>query len=149
MNSVNNFIGRFIYSAYLILCCSPLFAQCDFSVSETSPCGGTEVEFSTVSNAPGFAWDFDNNGIYDAFGNTVNYTFPAVSTDQNYTIILALDSVMCNTDTLLVLGVPDASIGVIPGTGTMNGNEIRVCSGAAQATLSIFNTLYFSQNWAM
>ncbi|MFT5386817.1 MAG: hypothetical protein ACI81W_004235, partial [Saprospiraceae bacterium] len=38
-----------------------------------------------------------------------------------------------------VFGVPDASIGVIPGTGTMEGNEIRVCSGAAQATLSIFN----------
>ena len=140
MNSVNNFICRFIYLVCLTLCCSPLFAQCDFSISEISPCGGTEVEFTTTSNDPGFAWDFDNDGIYDAFGNTVNYTFPTSSTDENYVIVLALDSVICNTDTLLVLGVPDASIGVIPGTGTMDGNEITVCSGATQATLSIYNT---------
>jgi large repetitive protein len=139
-------IGRFILPIFLILCYTQLNAQCDFSISENTPCGGTEVVFSTNSSDPGFAWDFDNDGIYDAFGNTVFYTFPILTTDENYVISLSLDSVACNTDTLLVSGVPDATIGVIPGTGTIDGNEIRVCSGAAQATLSIFNASTTYQN---
>ncbi len=114
-------------------------AQCDFILPQEPPCGGTEVSFSTVSNDPGFSWDFNNDGITDAVGNNVNYTFPQSTSDEDYEVVLSLDSVACNTETLTVLAVPDASIGIIPGTGNIEGTEIRVCSGAAQATLSIYN----------
>ncbi len=161
MNSVNihqfyekiknwNILKAVLLHSFIIFTYSNLNAQCDFTSSETTLCGGETITFITSSNDSGYAWDFNNDGEYDTTGNMVNYTFPALLTDETYLISLSQDSLECHTDTILVLAVPDAAIGIIPGTGTMDGNEIRVCSGAAQASLSIFNassTYDFNQSY--
>ncbi len=147
MNSVRYFIQNAAISVRylaLILMLSgiqfSLKAQCEFTASEETPCSVTEVTFTTDSTDPGFSWDFNNDGVEDAEGNTVSYIFPISTTDENYEIVLSKDNVECSSMELTVLAVPDASIGVVSGFGDINDNEIRICSGAAQATLSIFNT---------
>ena len=41
-----------------------LQGQCEFTISELNPCSGNTIEFYTISNDPGFAWDFNNDGKY-------------------------------------------------------------------------------------
>ncbi len=152
MNSVNlikstgresiktvNTLKHLILLAIFTFSGSLLRGQCDFNFSPSTPCSGDPVIFTTVSNEPGFAWDFNNDGIIDTVGNEVAYTFPASNTDEEQTINLYQDSIICNTSSISLLATADASIGVVPGTGNITGNQISTCSGTAEVSLSIFN----------
>ncbi len=117
-----------------------LQAQCDFTISNNTPCGGTSVTF-TVANPAGFySWDFDGDGVADAYGSVGFFTYPIASTNIDYNVTVSLNGIDCQTHVVHVLESPEASIGVLPGTGNLDGNLIRVCNGDSLSTLSIYNT---------
>lgn len=129
-------------------------AQCEFTVSNANPCGGEEVEFIITSPGPVYSWDFDGDSNPELFGDTVNYAFPESNDNQIYPVTVFANNIGCNQETYLVMALPDPSIGIIPGSGIMNGNNIRLCSGDIEATLSVFNAsstystnLSYTINW--
>ncbi|MEL6867130.1 MAG: hypothetical protein AAFP19_22085, partial [Bacteroidota bacterium] len=126
--------------AFLGIFSHNLLAQCGFTITSTPSCGETVVDFSVDSPSGTYAWDFDNDTNVDAFGTNVSYIYPAAGIDIFYTVALYRNGVPCPTQTVQILAIPDGSIGVVPGSGNMDGNQIRVCSAIPEATLSIFNS---------
>ncbi|MEM1323014.1 MAG: PKD domain-containing protein [Bacteroidota bacterium] len=115
-------------------------AQCDFSISNQVVCGNTVVNFSVDSPGAGvYSWDFQSDSNVDAYGTNVTFVFPGSAVNQTYTVVLYRNSIPCEADTVYVQAVPDSEIGLLPGSGIMDGNNIRVCSALPQTTLSIFN----------
>ena len=117
-----------------------LYSQCDLTLSDSIPCAQESVNFSIDSPSGSYGWDFNNDGFIDAFGANVNYAFPENNIDLNYTIVVYNNGSICTTLDVLVLGLPDPSIGIIPGTGILEGNLIRVCSGSPLTTLEVYNS---------
>jgi PKD repeat protein len=114
-------------------------SQCDFSISDPNPCALSPVTF-TVDNPTGsYAWDFNDDGFIESFGTSVSYTFPASNINLNYTVILYENGIACNSMDVLVGGSPDATIGILPGSGILEGNLIRVCSGSPTIDLEVYN----------
>ena len=116
-----------------------LFGQCDITLSDPMPCATMPVAFDVNSPSGTYGWDFDNDGAIDMSGSNVIYFFPENHTNENYSIVVYEDGNICNTLDLLVLGLPDPNIGVMPGSGILEDNLIRVCSGTPQITLEIYN----------
>ncbi|MFT7603797.1 MAG: PKD repeat protein [Saprospiraceae bacterium] len=123
-----------------VLSYQSLYSQCDITLSDSIPCAKVPVNFSVDSPSGSYGWDFNNDGLIDAFGASVNYTFPENNIDINYTIVLYRNGSTCNTINVLVLGLPDPSIGIIPGSGILEGSLIRVCSGSPLITLEVYNS---------
>ncbi len=118
---------------------SVLMAQCDYTVSNENPCGGEEVTFIMPASGTQYSWDFDGDGAPELFGDTIIYAFPEAFDDQEYLVTVFADNVACSEETYLVQALPDPSIGILPGSGIIEGNSIRLCSGDTEATLSVFN----------
>ncbi len=126
---------------------STLAAQCGFTVSNENPCAGEAVEFIVTSTGADYSWDVNGDGSPDLFGDTIEYAFPEAFIDQEYLVTVYADNVACNDGTYTVLALPDPSIGIVPGSGIMEGSNIRLCSGDTEATLSVFNaSMTFSEN---
>ena len=123
-----------------IFCHQFVYGQCDVTLSNPTPCANETVTFTVDSPVGSYAWDMDNDGWIDAFGTSVTYTFPESNIELNYTINLYLNGTECNNIDVLVGGLPDASVGVIPGSGILEGNLIRVCSGSPEITLEVYNS---------
>ncbi len=117
-----------------------LFSQCDITISDPTPCALTPVTFTVDNPSGSYGWDFNNDGFVDAFGTSVNYSFPESFINLNYSVVLYQNGVECNIVDVLVLGSPDATIGVIPGSGILEGKLIRVCSGSPVISLEIYNS---------
>ncbi|MCB9264655.1 MAG: PKD domain-containing protein [Lewinellaceae bacterium] len=117
------------------------FAQCSFSVSNTSPCASEEVNFSVDSPTPGanYTWDLDEDGQSDLSGSSFSYSFPEMNTDSTYTATLFEDGNACSTQDITALAVPDPSIGVPPGIVALVDNEIKACNGSSSFDLEIYN----------
>jgi len=130
--------------SYFTLICSLLsgiaLANCSFDISDVQPCGGEQVDFTVTSGGGNYSWDFDNDGVIDAFGNQSNFTFPVSASTITYDVQLYQNGVLCDHQQVFVQPAPDASIGVIAGSGIMDGNNIRICNSATDAELSIFNS---------
>ena len=45
------------------------YSQCDFTVSDDTPCGQSIVDFDVINPTSTYSWDFNNDGNIDAFGN--------------------------------------------------------------------------------
>lgn len=138
----------------LAICCFPLEAlsQCSFTVSDYTPCGLTIVNFSVNTPGVGYTWDMNGDNISDAAGSNAFYIYPYTAIPISYTVTLFQNGIACSTETLIVQPPPDPTIGVIPGNGILTGNQIRVCSGSPNATLSIFNastTLANNQSYSI
>jgi large repetitive protein len=133
-----------IYLIIFLLVClfsnQSLYSQCDLTLSDSIPCAQESVNFSIDSPSGSYGWDFNNDGFIDAFGAVVNYSFPENNIDLNYTIVVYHNGSVCTTFDVLVLGLPDPSIGIIPGSGILEGNLIRVCSGSPLTTLEVYNS---------
>ncbi|MEM8906328.1 MAG: hypothetical protein AAGD05_00665, partial [Bacteroidota bacterium] len=126
--------------------------QCGFSISDPTPCGLTIVNFSVNNPGIGYSWDMNGDGIADAAGSSAFYIYPFTAVPISYTVTLYANGIACATETVIVQPPPDPSIGVIPGNGILTGNQIRVCSGSPDATLSIFNastTLSSNQSYTI
>ena len=98
-----------------------------------------KVEFIMTSTGAEYSWDFDGDNIPEITGDTITYAFPEAFDDQEYLVTVYADNVACADETFLVLALPDPSIGIVPGSGILEGNNIRLCSGDTEATLSVFN----------
>ena len=124
------------------------FAQCDFSISNQVACGNTVVNFSVASPGSGvYSWDFQSDSNIDAYGPNATFVFPGSDVNQTYTVVLYRDNIPCEADTVYVQAVPHSEIGLLPGSGVVNGNQIRVCSALPETTLSVFNaSTSFSTN---
>ncbi len=122
----------------LLLCGMESYGQCGFNVSNNTPCGLTSVQM-TANNPGSYTWDMNGDGIIDASGNNPFYIFPATTIPISYTITQLENGVACATQNIVVQPKADPSIGVLPGQAIMQGNQIRLCSGSPDATLSIFN----------
>ncbi len=114
-------------------------SQCSFTISDTSPCALDPVSFSVVSPSGTYGWDFNNDGQIDAYGNNVSYTYPESFITVTYPVTLYENGLACEIENVTVLAVPDASIGVIPGSGVLEDDLIRVCSGDTDITLELYN----------
>jgi len=132
----------YLFTAFLIslLSNNVLIGQCDINLSNPTPCASEAITFSIGTPVGSYAWDFDGDGLIDSFGPSVSYTFPESNIDLNYTITLYLNGAICTTEDILVAGLPDPSIGIIPGSGILEGNLIRVCSGSPEITLEVYNS---------
>ncbi|MEO1518033.1 MAG: PKD domain-containing protein [Bacteroidota bacterium] len=132
---------RHIIYAILIYLLSTigLQAQCTFTVSDQIVCGMSLVDFEVVNPNGLYSWDFDGDWVVDTYGDKVSHQFPPGNNNQTYTVRLFRNNSYCGSDTVYVLSTPDASIGVVPGSGIMDSNIIRVCSGLTTTELSIFN----------
>ncbi len=131
-----------LYITTLILSLSGqhnLFGQCNISLSPTNPCAATPVTLSVTNPTSTYGWDIDNDGFVDLYGNSITHSFPESFIDLNYTIVIYENGSVCSTEDILVLGMPDASIGVIPGSGILEEDLISVCSASPQITLEIYN----------
>ncbi len=117
-----------------------LLGQCDITLSDDSPCALIPVTFTVDNPSGSYGWDLDGDGFIDAFGTSVTYTFPASNIDLNYTVTIFQNGQVCNTEDVLVSGLPDSSFGVVPGSGILEGSLIRVCSGSPQISLEIYNS---------
>ncbi len=117
-----------------------LFAQCDVTLSDPTPCALSPVTISVDNPSGSYGWDLDNDGFIDAFGSSVSHTFPENNIDINYSIVLFQNGIPCAIHDILVAGLPDPSIGIIPGSGILEGNLIRVCSGSPDITLEVYNS---------
>jgi PKD repeat protein len=114
-------------------------AQCDILQSTSDPCANSSVFFSVDNPSGSYAWDFTDDGNIDAFGTSVSYSFPESNIDVSYPITLYRNGVGCNAINVMVQGIPDPSIGVIPGSGTLEDDLIRVCSSNPNVNLIIYN----------
>ncbi|MFK8101341.1 MAG: PKD domain-containing protein [Saprospiraceae bacterium] len=122
-------------------------AQCNFTVSNPTPCASSIVSFNTSSPGTVFSWDLNGDNVIDAYGTAVSYIYPNLHTNQSYNATLYINNVACSTQVINVQGTPDANIGVIPGSGILDGSLIRVCSGTPDITLSVFNaSTTYNQN---
>jgi len=97
------------------------------------------VDFQVTNPGGSYNWDFQSDGTFDATGPNVSFIFPASASDQTYTVTLYRNNIPCETADINVLATPDATLGVIPGSGILTGNQIRVCSATPDVTLSVFN----------
>ncbi len=73
--------------------------QCNFSVSETLPCGGSEVIFEVdppTTSTLNYVWDF-GDGSNSQEGITVSHFFPSVPTTQAYIVTLEIQNNSGNT----------------------------------------------------
>ena len=120
-------------------CYSSLSAQCNFTTSSNPVCGEQSVNFVVTNPSGTYTWDFDEDGTIDASGNNVNFTFPASTIDQVYTVELFLNGNSCQQEDVIVQLTPDAAIEVVPGSGTQIDSLIRVCSGTEDVTLYLYN----------
>ena len=125
-------------SFFLFLFGMESYGQCGFNVSNNTPCGLTSVQM-TADNLGNYTWDMNGDGIIDASGNNPFYIFPSSNIPVTYTISQLENGLVCATQTIVVQPKADPSIGVLPGQAIMQGNQIRLCSGSPDATLSIFN----------
>lgn len=118
-----------------------LNGQCTIQGPNGTVCADQTFEFS-VSN-PGsstYEWDFDGDGAIDETGSEVAFRFPAMQTDQSYTVELFRDGASCATRNLTVQSTPDPAIGIpASGNAAFDDDVIRICSGDPGATVSIFN----------
>lgn len=134
---------RKLYLLVIVLCLglkplNSLKAQCGITTPTLTPCAGEVVNFSTGTGS-NYSWDFQNDGVIDATGTSVSYSFPESNIDQNFLVHLYQNGVICDAENITVLGLPDPSIDVVPGNAILEDSLIRVCSALPQATLQIFN----------
>ncbi len=115
------------------------FGQCNFSFSPDPACSGQLINFSVTNPSGTYAWNFDGDGNFDATGSTASFTFPFSSIDQVYTVELYRNGLLCQQEDVLVRLSPDPTIQVVPGSGVQIDSLIRVCSGAQDVTLYIYN----------
>ncbi|MEM9919595.1 MAG: PKD domain-containing protein [Bacteroidota bacterium] len=124
-------------------------AQCNFTPSANLVCGGELVNFNVIAPAGGsiYSWDFNNDGNVDNFGTSVSFPFPVDIINRTFTVSLFRDGIFCSSQNIQVRFTPDASIAVVPGSGIMDGNEMRVCNADTTAELTIYNaSLTYSNN---
>ena len=114
-------------------------AQCNFSVSSTSPCGGTSVDFHATGPAGIYTWDFDGDLNIDATGKNVSFTYPALSYPNQVTVRLYIDGAECHSVPIQIQSSADPTIGLIPGAAVLEGNSIRTCTSIPNVNLGIFN----------
>ena len=138
MRKIYIIILLFIFSVY-----QKLEAQCNFSASNTTICGGEQVVFDVINPQGGtsYLWDFDGNGTFDASGTQATHVFPEDFVQQRqFSVTLYQDSVACRTLNITVNSVPDPSIGIdITSAARFNGTEIAVCNLPDVFELEIFN----------
>ena len=128
-----------------------LYGQCDYTVTDLSPCAQQTTTFSLDNPATGviYTWDFDGDGTIDATGNTVDFAFPLLYTDSTYTVEVYADDISCNSQSITILASPDPSIGVPPGIVILAGNEIKACNGSPVFELEVYNaSATYSENVA-
>lgn len=131
--------GILLFYSIILLYATSGKGQCNFTISDNTPCGLTQVDFNVVSPSGSYEWDFDTDGNIDANGSSASFSYPQAGVNTNYTVTLFNNGTPCPTQTITVLATPDPSIGVMPGYGIMTGNEIRVCGSNQNITLQIFN----------
>lgn len=131
--------GILLIQFICMLYSSALEGQCNFTISDDTPCGLTDVDFNVVSPSGSYEWDFDTDGNIDAFGSSGTFSYPQAGVDTDYTVTLYRNGSPCPTQQVTVLATPDPSIGVMPGSGIMDGNEIRVCGSNQNINLEIYN----------
>ena len=115
------------------------FSQCEFSISKDIVCGDELVTFQSADDNGIYGWDFNGDWIIDTYGTEVSHQYSPNSNNVTYNVRLFRNGNFCGTKTIYVLATPDASIGVVPGSGILDSNVIRVCSGSTSAEISIFN----------
>ncbi len=125
--------------SFLVIHAANSFGQCNFTISDSNPCGLTSVDFNVVSPSGSYEWDFDTDGNIDDFGTNVSYSFPQAGVDTDYTVTLFNNGNPCTPQVVTVQATPDPSIGVVPGSGIMTGNDIRVCSSNENIDFEIYN----------
>jgi hypothetical protein len=140
-----------LLTVYTCLLCAPItsWGQCEFTISNITPCAAESVNFSLDAPIGGsvYEWDFNEDGDIDLSGTAVDYIFPEAFADSVYTITVFEDGVPCNSQDITVLAIPDATIGVPPGIFSLVDNEIKACNGSASIDLEIFNaSTTFSEN---
>ncbi len=117
------------------------FAQCNFTISDSSPCFTEEVRFEVVNPATtaSYAWDIDEDGNTDFEGSSFTYDFANFPADSTILVTLYEDGDSCSTQSLVLNTVPDVSIGVTPGLIVVDGDEMRACNGSPTIDLVLFN----------
>ena len=133
--------NAYIYITLLlsILGIQSAFSQCDILISDSSPCASATVNFNVDNPSGSYAWDFNNDNLIDAFSTAASYSYPENYVDVPYTIVLYKDGIACNTMGITVEGEADPTIGVIPGSGILEDNMIRVCSSNPEISLELYN----------
>ena len=110
---------------------------CDFDYLPTTPCE-EGVTLSVVSPQSGstYGWDVDNNGTIDITGITAFHTFPSAGL---FTVSLFENGTLCHTDNVEIFALPDPTIGIAPGTGVLDGSDLRTCTSTPVTTLELTN----------
>ncbi|MFT6322358.1 MAG: hypothetical protein ACJAT4_003294, partial [Granulosicoccus sp.] len=122
-------------------------SQCNFTISNTNICGLQSVDFNVISPSGNYTWDFDGDGNIDATGPNVSYSFPQVNSNTIFSVTLFRNNNFCSDQNVTVLTTPDATIGVLPGSGILDGDQIRICSSLPDVTLDIYNaSMTYSDN---
>ncbi|MEL6923407.1 MAG: PKD domain-containing protein, partial [Bacteroidota bacterium] len=116
-----------------------LYAQCEFTISNNAPCAGEVINFNVTSPSGSYSWDFDSDGNIDDFGDAATFFYPSNGTAiEKVYVTLYRDGVPCPIDSVNVLPIPDPQVGIPPGSGTLDGNEIQICQSGT-ITLSMYN----------
>ncbi len=111
----SKFYSSILLHFTLLFFANSIFAQCSFSISNQITCGQSIVHFSLDGLGSGvYSWDFESDGNIDDYGPNVSFVFPANSVNQTYTVSLYQNGTPCEADTVYVLAVPDAAIGLVP-----------------------------------
>jgi len=122
-------------------------SQCNFTISNTNICGLQSVDFNVISPSGNYTWDFDGDGNIDATGPNASYSFPQVNSNTIFAVTLFRNNNFCSDQNVTVLTTPDATIGVLPGSGILDGDQIRICSSLPDVTLDIYNaSMTYSDN---
>ena len=146
----------FISSVFIFTYTLSLFAQCDIQASQTTICVSETVDFKVINPNPGseYSWDIDNDGTSDLKGSSFSREFPIVFQDTIFTIGLFQDGQVCGTQDIEMQASPDPSIGILPGTASLDGTSIKTCNGAETFELELFNAsstlienVRYSINW--
>jgi len=127
--------GILLIVFFIALYATSVHGQCNFTISDNNPCGLVPVDFNVVGPSGSYEWDFDTDGNMDDVGTSVSYSFPQAGTDTDYTVTLYRNGSPCAPQIVTVKATPDPTIGVMPGSGIMEGNYIRVCSSNEVITL--------------
>lgn len=114
-------------------------SQCNFTVSNANVCSLESVDFDVINPSGNYTWDFDGDGNIDATGANVSYSFPQVNSNTVFYVALFRNNSFCSVQNITVQAAPDPSIGVLPGSGVLDGDQIRVCSSLPDVTLDIYN----------
>lgn len=116
---------------FLFSIISASIAQCNFTISDNTPCVQSSVTFTVQNPGSGpYTWNFGDptSGNNTASGLSTAHTF---NTPGTYTVSLSNNGTPCPSQTVIVGGItPNASLSGL----TLSNNVYSICNGTASFT---------------